>query len=86
MLVWYFLIDINILLTGNIVEIYTLSFFLLFSFLTIVYVFYDILYLEIPEIIANAMSKYNFIAKANVNDFFETDKEVREELSSMLLK
>ena len=43
-------------------------------------------FLEIPEIIANAMSKYNFIAKANVNDFFETDKEVREELSSMLLK
>jgi 1-deoxy-D-xylulose-5-phosphate reductoisomerase len=38
-------------------------------------------FLEIPEIIANAMSKYNFIANANVNDFFETDKEVREELS-----
>jgi len=46
----------------------------------------DLGFLEIPEIIANAMSKYNFIAKANVNDFFETDKEVREELSSMLLK
>jgi 1-deoxy-D-xylulose-5-phosphate reductoisomerase len=38
-------------------------------------------FLEIPEIIANAMSKYNFIANTNVNDFFETDKEVREELS-----
>ncbi|MDD3286102.1 MAG: 1-deoxy-D-xylulose-5-phosphate reductoisomerase [Bacteroidales bacterium] len=46
----------------------------------------DLGFLEIPEIIANAMSKYNFIAKANVNDFFETDKEVRDELSSILLK
>lgn len=43
-------------------------------------------FLEIPEIIANAMSKYNFIANANVNDFFETDKEVREELSSKYLQ
>ncbi|MBP1646155.1 MAG: 1-deoxy-D-xylulose-5-phosphate reductoisomerase [Bacteroidetes bacterium] len=46
----------------------------------------DLGFLGIPEIIANAMSKYNFIAKANVNDFFETDKEVRDELSSILLK
>lgn len=43
-------------------------------------------FLEIPEIIANAMNKYNFIAKADVNDFFETDKEVRDELNSAILK
>ncbi len=41
-------------------------------------------FLEIPEIIANAMSKYNFIALPDVNDFLETDKEVREELSNLL--
>lgn len=61
MLVWYFLIDINMLLTGNGVEIYTLSFFLLFSFLTIVYVFYDILYLEIPEIILFLLILISFL-------------------------
>lgn len=48
-LVGYFLIDFSLLISGNLVEIYKLWFFLLFSFLTIVYVFYDILYLEIPE-------------------------------------
>lgn len=45
----YFLIDINLILNWNLVEIYKLCFFLLFSFLTLIYVIYDILYLEIPD-------------------------------------
>lgn len=45
----YFLVDINLVIWGNLLEIWKLIFFLLFSFLTIVYVFYDILYLEIPD-------------------------------------
>lgn len=39
-------------------------------------------FLEIPEIIEKAMTEYNFIASASVNDFFETDLLVREELAS----
>lgn len=42
-------------------------------------------FLEIPNIIANAMDTYNFIANPNVSDFFDTDKEVREELGSIYL-
>lgn len=48
-LVGYFLIDISLLLSGNIVEFLKLIFLGILSFLTIVYVFYDILYLEIPD-------------------------------------
>lgn len=47
--VWYFLIDFNLILNGSYTEIYKLIFFLAFSFLSIVYIFYDILYLEIPD-------------------------------------
>lgn len=43
-------------------------------------------FLEIAKIIEQAMDKYNFIAKCDVNNYFETDKEVREELTSLLLK
>lgn len=43
-------------------------------------------FLDIAEKIEMAMNKYNFIAKPDVNNYFETDKEVREELSSLLLK
>lgn len=48
-LCWYFLVDISLVISWNILEIYRLVFFLLFSFFTVVYVFYDILYLEIPD-------------------------------------
>jgi len=48
-LVWVFLIDFSLILNWNFVEIYKLLFFLVFSFLTIIYVFYDILYFEIPD-------------------------------------
>ncbi|USN58295.1 MAG: hypothetical protein H6767_08545 [Candidatus Peribacteria bacterium] len=47
----YFLIDFSLILAGNLLEIGTLLFYLSISFLTIIYVFYDILFLEIPEII-----------------------------------
>jgi len=43
-------------------------------------------FLDIAQKIEMAMNKYNFIAKPDVNNYFETDKEVREELSSLLLK
>lgn len=61
MFIGYFLIDISLLLNGNIVELYKLWFFLLFSFLTIVYVFYDILYLEIPDSILFILISITFI-------------------------
>ncbi|MFA6932470.1 MAG: 1-deoxy-D-xylulose-5-phosphate reductoisomerase [Bacteroidales bacterium] len=43
-------------------------------------------FLDIAQKIEMAMNKYNFIAKPDVNNYFETDKEVREESSSLLLK
>ncbi|MGE4444147.1 MAG: A24 family peptidase [Candidatus Altimarinota bacterium] len=61
MLVGYFLIDISLLVTGNMVELYKLGFYLLFSFFTIVYVFYDILYLEIPDSILFLLISITFI-------------------------
>jgi len=47
--VWYFMIDIWSILDWNNFEIFRLFFFLAIIFLTVIYVFYDILYLEIPE-------------------------------------
>lgn len=51
LLVWYFLIDFQSLLWWNITEFIKLAFFLLITLFSVVYVFYDILFLEIPEII-----------------------------------
>jgi prepilin signal peptidase PulO-like enzyme (type II secretory pathway) len=54
--VWVFLIDPNLIFAGNILEWVRMLFFVSIMFLTIIYVFYDILYLEIPEsilVIAN---------------------------------
>lgn len=48
-LIWYFLIDFNLLLELNIVEIYKLFFWLWIWFISILYIFYDILFLEIHE-------------------------------------
>lgn len=44
-----FFIDISLLLSGNWAEIVKWIFFLLFTFGTLLYVIYDILYFEIPE-------------------------------------
>lgn len=55
----YFLIDPVLIFSGNTFEIFRLFFFLLLVFLTIVYSFYDILFLEIPEtilLIANILA------------------------------
>ena len=49
LLIWIFLIDLNLLLSLNILEITKLIFFLAIWFFTIIYIFYDILFLEIPE-------------------------------------
>ncbi|MBW7954981.1 prepilin peptidase [Candidatus Gracilibacteria bacterium] len=57
----YFLVDINLVLSGNFVEIYKLGFFLSIAFLSIVYVFYDILYLEIPDSILIILILLSFI-------------------------
>lgn len=48
-LVSYFLIDFNLILTLSWAEWLKMFFFFSIMFLTIIYVFYDILYLEIPE-------------------------------------
>ena len=48
-LVWIFLIDTNLLFLWNINEIIKLIFWLSISFITIIYIFYDILFLEIHE-------------------------------------
>lgn len=57
----YFLVDINLVLSWNFVEIYKLWFFLSIAFLSIVYVFYDILYLEIPDSILIILILLSFI-------------------------
>ena len=46
---WYFLIDPSLIFSGDIFEWSRMIFFMWMMFLTIIYVFYDILYLEIPE-------------------------------------
>lgn len=48
-LVWIFLIDVNLIFSWNISEIIRLIFWLSISFITILYIFYDILFLEIHE-------------------------------------
>jgi prepilin signal peptidase PulO-like enzyme (type II secretory pathway) len=48
-LIWYFLIDIPSLFTWDIKEIIKLLFWFIIAFITIVYTFYDILFLEIHE-------------------------------------
>lgn len=55
-LITYFLIDVNLIFSWNLFEISRLVFFLLFWFLTVVYVFYDILYLEIPDSILGILN------------------------------
>lgn len=45
----YFLVDINLILWLDVLEIIKLFFYLVMWVLTIVYVFYDILFLEIPD-------------------------------------
>jgi prepilin signal peptidase PulO-like enzyme (type II secretory pathway) len=47
--VGYFLIDSNLIFSWEIFEWLRMFFFLSIMFLTVIYVFYDILYLEIPE-------------------------------------
>ena len=48
-LIWYFLIDYTLIYSANLVEIIRLIFWLVIWIITVVYVFYDILFLEINE-------------------------------------
>ncbi len=48
-LVWIYLVDFNLILNWNILEIWNLFFYLGISFITIVYIFYDIVFLEIHD-------------------------------------
>ncbi len=48
-LIWYFLIDYSLILNLNVIEITKLFFWLIIWFITILYIFYDILFLEIHE-------------------------------------
>ena len=57
----YFLIDLNQIFALNVIEIYKLLFFLLFIFLTLVYVVYDIKFLEIPDSILFILIFITFI-------------------------
>ena len=50
-LIWYFLIDINLLINLEIWEIVKLILWLIIWFISIIYIFYDILFLEISEIV-----------------------------------
>lgn len=45
----YFLVDPSLVFAGNASEILRLGFFLTIAFVTIVFVFYDILFMEIPD-------------------------------------
>ncbi|MDD2917141.1 MAG: prepilin peptidase [Candidatus Gracilibacteria bacterium] len=49
MLSGYFFIDPTLIFTGNMMECMRLLLFLLVAFVTIVFVFYDILFMEIPD-------------------------------------
>lgn len=57
----YFLVDYNLIFTWNYIEIYKLFFLSLFSFLSFIYVIYDILYLEIPDSILAILIWTTFI-------------------------
>ena len=48
-LIWYFLIDYNLIINLNINEVIKLIFWLIIWFITILYTFYDLLFLEIHE-------------------------------------
>lgn len=48
-LIWYFLIDYNLIFSFDIIEIIKLLFWLSIWFISILYVFYDLLFLEIHE-------------------------------------
>ncbi len=62
MWVWYFMIDMSSLIAGSNFEIARLFFFLSIIFLTVIYVYYDILYLEIPESILLIVNIWVLIA------------------------
>lgn len=49
MAIWYFLIDSSLLFQWNIYEYVHLLFWLIIGFITILYIFYDLLFLEIHE-------------------------------------
>jgi prepilin signal peptidase PulO-like enzyme (type II secretory pathway) len=60
--VWYFLISPDLIFTGNILEWGKMIFFVSIMFFTVIYVFYDILYLEIPESILLILNIWIFWA------------------------
>ncbi len=60
--VWMFLISPELIFAWNIFEWIRLLFFCSLMFLTIIYVFYDILYLEIPESVLLIANIWVFIA------------------------
>gem|GEM_PF-6790407 len=65
----YFLIDTEAILAGNILEWFCMIFWLVFAFLSVVYVWYDILYLEIPESILLSLIVLVFTS-ANIGILF----------------
>lgn len=48
-LIWFKLIDFNLLFIWDYLEIFKLAYFLFLAFITIIFIFYDILFLEIHE-------------------------------------
>jgi len=49
LLTWIFLVDPNLIFSFNLIEIMKLVLFLFVSFVIVIFTFYDILYLEIPD-------------------------------------
>lgn len=79
----YFFVDISLLLSWDNIEIFRIFFILYTSFLSIIYVFYDILYLEIPEGIMKLLIFPLFIILAlqtafwiNLLPFFHTTQNL----------
>lgn len=61
-LIWYFLIDINLLIIFDVNEIIKLIFWLIIWFYTIIYTFYDILFLEINDSIMFSAILFSILA------------------------
>ena len=68
-LIGYFMINTTQLFLWDMIEWWKLIFFLIFWFFTVVYVFYDILYLEIPESILAILLSLSFVG-ISLQSFF----------------
>jgi prepilin signal peptidase PulO-like enzyme (type II secretory pathway) len=78
--VWVFLIDISAIINGSMLEMLKLLFWEIIIFLTVIYVFYDLLFLEIPEIILLIANIFTFFILAYMS--FESSANLIPTLES----